>query len=158
MQVRLVPSSGFAIRSRKLSVLRGAGHATARGRCQTSGSHGKRADMDQALRPLSSRRPAGALEGEITVPGDKSISHRALMFAGLAVGESRIEGLLEGEDVLRTAAAMRALGAEGGRDGPGRWRVAGRGGGGRGGAAGPLGMGHSGAAGRVVARGPAPGL
>ena len=46
------------------------------------------------------------------VPGDKSISHRALMFGALAVGETRITGLLEGEDVLRTAAAMRALGAE----------------------------------------------
>jgi len=53
----------------------------------------------------------GPLRGTVTVPGDKSISHRALMFAGLAVGESRIEGLLEGEDVLATAAALRAMGA-----------------------------------------------
>ena len=45
------------------------------------------------------------------VPGDKSISHRALMLGALAVGETEIQGLLEGEDVLRTAAAMRALGA-----------------------------------------------
>jgi 3-phosphoshikimate 1-carboxyvinyltransferase len=51
------------------------------------------------------------LTGAITVPGDKSISHRALMFSALAVGESVIEGLLEGEDVLATAAAMRAMGA-----------------------------------------------
>jgi 3-phosphoshikimate 1-carboxyvinyltransferase len=57
------------------------------------------------------------------VPGDKSISHRALMFAGLAVGESRIEGLLEGEDVLATAAAMRAMGAEVERGADGVWRV-----------------------------------
>ena len=73
-------------------------------------------------RPLtvSSRGP---LRGTVTVPGDKSISHRSLMFSALAVGESRIEGLLEGEDVLATAAAMRAMGAdiERGRDGV--WRV-----------------------------------
>lgn len=55
---------------------------------------------------------AGPLRGTITVPGDKSISHRALMFSGLAVGESVIEGLLEGEDVLATAAAMRAMGCQ----------------------------------------------
>lgn len=77
--------------------------------------------------PLTARRPAAPLRGEVRVPGDKSISHRALMFAGLAVGETRITGLLEGEDVLRTAAAMRALGAEVESDAPGRWRVAGRG-------------------------------
>ena len=52
------------------------------------------------------------------MPGDKSISHRALMFGALAVGETRITGLLEGEDVLRTAAAMRALGAEVTHDAP----------------------------------------
>ena len=62
--------------------------------------------------PLRSGRPASGLSGRIEVPGDKSISHRALMFGALAVGETRIAGLLEGEDVLRTAAAMRALGAE----------------------------------------------
>ncbi|MES2988732.1 MAG: 3-phosphoshikimate 1-carboxyvinyltransferase [Pseudomonadota bacterium] len=61
-------------------------------------------------RPLSiSAR--GPLKGIVRVPGDKSISHRALMFSALAVGESRIEGLLEGEDVLATAAALRAMGA-----------------------------------------------
>lgn len=65
----------------------------------------------------------GPLRGALTVPGDKSISHRALMFAGLAVGESRIEGLLEGEDVLATAAAMRAMGATIERDENGIWRV-----------------------------------
>jgi len=59
------------------------------------------------------------------VPGDKSISHRALIFGLLAIGETRIEGLLEGEDVLRTAAACRALGAVVLRDAPGRWRVRG---------------------------------
>ncbi|MES2443850.1 MAG: 3-phosphoshikimate 1-carboxyvinyltransferase [Pseudomonadota bacterium] len=65
----------------------------------------------------------GPLRGTVTVPGDKSISHRSLMFAGLAVGESRIEGLLEGEDVLATAAAMRAMGADIERGSDGVWRV-----------------------------------
>jgi 3-phosphoshikimate 1-carboxyvinyltransferase len=63
----------------------------------------------------------------VRVPGDKSISHRSLMLGALAVGETMIEGLLEGEDVLRTAAAMRALGAGAVRDGGGTWRVSGRG-------------------------------
>jgi 3-phosphoshikimate 1-carboxyvinyltransferase len=53
----------------------------------------------------------GPLTGTVVVPGDKSISHRALMLSALAVGESRITGLLEGEDVLATAAALRAMGA-----------------------------------------------
>ncbi|MEM9224510.1 MAG: 3-phosphoshikimate 1-carboxyvinyltransferase [Pseudomonadota bacterium] len=55
--------------------------------------------------------PSGPLRGEVRLPGDKSISHRALMFAALAVGRSKITGLLRGEDVMATAAAMRALGA-----------------------------------------------
>ena len=55
--------------------------------------------------------PVKALSGRVTVPGDKSISHRALMIGASAVGETRIQGLLEGEDVLCTAAALRALGA-----------------------------------------------
>ncbi len=67
------------------------------------------------------------LAGRLRVPGDKSISHRALMLAALAVGESTIDGLLEGEDVMRTAAALRALGSEIARGGDGRWRVWGRG-------------------------------
>jgi 3-phosphoshikimate 1-carboxyvinyltransferase len=71
---------------------------------------------------LSARGP---LQGEVTVPGDKSISHRALMFSALAVGESRIEGLLEGEDVLATAAAMRAMGATVTRGDDAVWRVQG---------------------------------
>jgi 3-phosphoshikimate 1-carboxyvinyltransferase len=88
--------------------------------------------------------------GDICVPGDKSISHRALMFAGLAVGESRIDGLLEGEDVLRTAAAMRALGAEVEREGSGSWRVAGRGVGGLCEPDDVLDMGNSGTAARLL--------
>ncbi|GIX20342.1 MAG: 3-phosphoshikimate 1-carboxyvinyltransferase [Erythrobacter sp.] len=67
--------------------------------------------------------PLGPLRGTIRVPGDKSISHRALMFAGLAVGRSRITGLLEGEDVLATAAAMRTLGAAIAREDDGTWVV-----------------------------------
>jgi 3-phosphoshikimate 1-carboxyvinyltransferase len=67
--------------------------------------------------------PAGPLRGTIRVPGDKSISHRALMLSALAVGESRISGLLEGEDVLATAAAMRAMGAQVERTGDREWRV-----------------------------------
>ena len=67
--------------------------------------------------------PAGPLRGRIRVPGDKSISHRAIMLSALAVGESRISGLLEGEDVLATAAAMRAMGAQVERVGDGEWRV-----------------------------------
>ena len=55
--------------------------------------------------------PAGPLRGTIRVPGDKSISHRSIMLGALAVGETRVSGLLEGEDVLATAAAMRAMGA-----------------------------------------------
>jgi len=55
--------------------------------------------------------PSGPLTGRIRVPGDKSISHRALMFGALAVGRSRISGLLEGEDVLATASALRSMGA-----------------------------------------------
>ncbi|HEY9090769.1 3-phosphoshikimate 1-carboxyvinyltransferase [Parasphingorhabdus sp.] len=55
--------------------------------------------------------PTGPLTGRITVPGDKSISHRALILSALAVGKSEIRGLLEGEDVLATAAALRAMGA-----------------------------------------------
>lgn len=101
--------------------------------------------------PLTARRPAGPLRGDVRVPGDKSISHRALMFAGLAVGETRITGLLEGEDVLRTAAAMRALGAEVASDAPGAWRVAGRGIGGLVEPEDVLDMGNSGTAARLLA-------
>ncbi|OYY75992.1 MAG: 3-phosphoshikimate 1-carboxyvinyltransferase [Sphingomonas sp. 28-62-20] len=67
----------------------------------------------------------GPLRGQMTVPGDKSISHRALMFAALAIGTSRIEGLLEGEDVLVTAAALRAMGATIIRHDDGIWEVSG---------------------------------
>jgi len=61
-------------------------------------------------RPAVARR-SEALKGSARVPGDKSISHRSFMFGGLASGETRITGLLEGEDVLRTGEAMKAMGA-----------------------------------------------
>lgn len=93
----------------------------------------------------------GALSGRIAVPGDKSISHRALMLAGLAVGESRIEGLLEGEDVLATAAAMRAMGAAIERGDDGVWHVWGVGVGGLLQPAGALDMGNSGTSTRLLA-------
>ncbi|WP_310497308.1 3-phosphoshikimate 1-carboxyvinyltransferase [Sandarakinorhabdus sp.] len=65
----------------------------------------------------------GPLAGAVTVPGDKSISHRSLMLGALAVGETIITGLLQGEDVLATAAAMRAMGADIVRGEDGRWHV-----------------------------------
>ncbi len=96
---------------------------------------------------LSARGP---LRGIVTVPGDKSISHRSLMFSALAVGESRIEGLLEGEDVLATAAAMRAMGAEVARGADGVWRVHGVGVGGLLQPAQALDMGNSGTSTRLL--------
>ena len=83
--------------------------------------------MSRARPAPATAHPAEGLAGRARVPGDKSSSHRALMLGALAVGESRIEGLLEGEDVRGTAAAMAALGAEVARDGNGTWRVRGRG-------------------------------
>jgi 3-phosphoshikimate 1-carboxyvinyltransferase len=74
--------------------------------------------------PLEARSSA-ALSGRVRVPGDKSISHRALILGALAVGETRISGLLEGEDVLNTAKAMRALGARVERTGEFAWSVRG---------------------------------
>src|SRR4051794_12973277 len=72
---------------------------------------------------LTATRPKAPLAGAVTVPGDKSISHRALMFGALAVGRTEITGLLEGEDVLATAAALRAMGAGIERRADGIWRV-----------------------------------
>ncbi|MFA5582544.1 MAG: 3-phosphoshikimate 1-carboxyvinyltransferase, partial [Paracoccaceae bacterium] len=72
--------------------------------------------------PMMSRR-AGPLSGTADIPGDKSISHRALIFGTLAVGTTRITGLLEGEDVIDTARAMRMLGADVEQTGPGAWSV-----------------------------------
>jgi 3-phosphoshikimate 1-carboxyvinyltransferase len=100
-------------------------------------------------RPLTAH-PAGPLRGTVHVPGDKSISHRALMFAALAIGTTRIAGLLEGEDVMRTAAALRALGARVVRDAPGAWRVTGVGIGGLAEPEDVLDMGNSGTAARLL--------
>ncbi len=105
--------------------------------------------------------PTGPLRGAIRVPGDKSISHRSLMLGALAVGETRISGLLEGEDVLATAAAMEAMGAtiykesaaasgNGGEKQGDTWSVHGVGVGGLLQPAGPLEMGNSGTSTRLL--------
>ena len=72
-------------------------------------------------------RPGGPLKGVVRAPGDKSISHRALILGALAGGVTTVEGLLEGDDVLRTAQAMRSFGAEVERTGEGAWKIEGRG-------------------------------
>ena len=72
--------------------------------------------------PMTSR-PSGPLSGVAEVPGDKSISHRSLILGAMAVGETRISGLLEGQDVLDTASAMRAFGADVQDLGGGDWVV-----------------------------------
>ncbi|WP_313434397.1 3-phosphoshikimate 1-carboxyvinyltransferase [Novosphingobium sp.] len=94
--------------------------------------------------------PTGPLKGRIRVPGDKSISHRSIMLGALAVGETRVSGLLEGEDVLATAAAMRAMGASVERVGDGEWRVNGVGVGALRQPEGPLDMGNSGTSTRLL--------
>ena len=70
----------------------------------------------QVSKPATSRRSRD-LKGDIRIPGDKSISHRSFMFGGLASGETRISGLLEGEDILATGKAMQAMGAQIRKDG-----------------------------------------
>jgi 3-phosphoshikimate 1-carboxyvinyltransferase len=74
--------------------------------------------------PMTARK-SGPLSGVASVPGDKSISHRALIFGAMALGETRITGLLEGQDVLDTAKAMQAFGATVSQQGPGAWTVQG---------------------------------
>ncbi len=78
---------------------------------------------DAPLHPVLRTGPSGPLRGQVEAPGDKSISHRALMLGALAEGETRIEGLSEGRDLLITADALRALGAQAKRVGAGSWRV-----------------------------------
>jgi 3-phosphoshikimate 1-carboxyvinyltransferase len=99
--------------------------------------------------PLSARR-GGPLSGRARVPGDKSISHRALILAAMTVGESTVAGLLEGEDVLNTAKAMRDLGASLTRGEDGLWRIHGVGVGGFAAPAKPLDFGNSGTGCRLV--------
>lgn len=102
--------------------------------------------------PPSPRRFSASppLTGRIAIPGDKSISHRALMLSALAVGESRVTGLLEGHDVLATAAAMRAMGASIERMDDGEWRIHGVGVGGLLQPQGALDMGNSGTSTRLL--------
>jgi len=94
--------------------------------------------------------PSGALSGTVAVPGDKSISHRALILGALAVGETHISGLLEAEDVLATLAAVRAMGVDAVRDGD-AWRLFGRGVGGLVEPDGVIDMGNSGTGVRLLA-------
>lgn len=93
---------------------------------------------------------AERLSGTVRVPGDKSISHRSLMLGSMAIGTTRISGLLEGEDVLATAAAMRAMGASIGRGDDGVWTVDGVGVGGLLQPATALDMGNSGTSTRLL--------
>lgn len=97
---------------------------------------------------------SGPLSGTIRVPGDKSISHRALILGALSIGETKIDGLLEGEDVLRTAAALTGLGAQIKAPddlGPNhQWQVVGRGVGGLSEAAAVIDMGNSGTGARLL--------
>jgi 3-phosphoshikimate 1-carboxyvinyltransferase len=99
--------------------------------------------------PLEARS-SGPLTGKVRVPGDKSISHRALILGALAVGPTRISGLLEGEDVLNTAKAMQALGAKVERTGDFAWVVRGVGVAGFAQPQGPLDFGNSGTGCRLV--------
>ena len=99
--------------------------------------------------PLEARS-SGPLTGKARVPGDKSISHRALILGALSVGETRISGLLEGEDVLNTAKSMQALGARVERTGDFAWKVNGVGVGGFAQPKNPLDFGNSGTGCRLV--------
>ncbi|MFS8037097.1 3-phosphoshikimate 1-carboxyvinyltransferase [Xanthobacter sp. AM11] len=95
-------------------------------------------------------RPSPALCGQVRVPGDKSVSHRALIFGLFAQGETRITGLLEGEDVLNTAKACAALGARVSRQGDGAWTVEGVGARGLSSPPAPLDFGNSGTGVRLM--------
>ncbi|MBD59834.1 MAG: 3-phosphoshikimate 1-carboxyvinyltransferase [Citromicrobium sp.] len=92
------------------------------GGCQSPAPFGIDRAMPHAPSPQTFR-PAGPLRGAIAVPGDKSISHRALILGAMAVGETRVSGLLEGEDVLASAAILRAMGADIARRDDGEWRI-----------------------------------
>ncbi|HWW33717.1 MAG TPA: 3-phosphoshikimate 1-carboxyvinyltransferase [Xanthobacteraceae bacterium] len=105
--------------------------------------------MHTEHQPLIACR-SGPLHGRARVPGDKSISHRALILGALTVGETRISGLLEGEDVLNTGKAVRALGATVERTGPGAWRLHGVGVAGFAEPAAPLDFGNSGTGCRLM--------
>ncbi len=102
-----------------------------------------------ALAPLTARR-SGPISGRVRVPGDKSISHRSLILGAMTVGESTVAGLLEGEDVLKTAQAMRDLGASLTRGEDGIWHIHGVGVGGFDQPKQPLDFGNSGTGSRLV--------
>ena len=106
------------------------------------------ADPAIAARPLASLA-SGPLKGRVRVPGDKSISHRALMFGAIATGTTRLRGLLEAEDVLNTAKVLSALGAPVTKAG-GEWHVKGRGVGGLSQPDSPLDFGNSGTGTRLM--------
>jgi len=116
---------------------------------QPGASRGSTGPLHAHHSPLTAH-PSGALKGTALIPGDKSISHRALMLGSVAVGRTRITGLLAGEDVLRTAAACRALGARAERRADGAWTVDGVGVGGLAEPAEVLDMGNSGTAARLL--------
>ncbi|WP_026380010.1 3-phosphoshikimate 1-carboxyvinyltransferase [Afifella pfennigii] len=101
------------------------------------------------VRPLTAH-PSSALRGRVRVPGDKSISHRALMLGALTVGRTRVTGLLESEDILATGAAMRAFGATVERTGEGAWSVDGLGPAGLLEPEGPLDFGNAGTGARLA--------
>lgn len=121
---------------------------------QPQSLHTKSATGENAAQPMTARpmtaSPSDALTGTVRLPGDKSISHRALMLGALACGETTVDGLLEGEDVLCTAEAMRALGAEIERGEGGRWHIWGRGIGGLSEPENVIDMGNSGTGARLL--------
>ena len=121
---RFSVKANFCLKLRRLTHTR-AVLETGRVRRQASPrAHREECAGEHEVHPLISSA-AGPLKGTCVVPGDKSISHRVLMLGALAVGETRVSGLLEGEDVVATAAALRALGAAIERADDGVWRVQG---------------------------------
>ncbi|MBO6947959.1 MAG: 3-phosphoshikimate 1-carboxyvinyltransferase [Rhodospirillales bacterium] len=106
--------------------------------------------MRFTLVPALRANPSSGLKGQVRVPGDKSVSHRSLMLSALAIGETRITGLLEGEDVLATAAAMRAMGADVIKGENGVWTVSGVGVGGLAEPASAIDMGNAGTGVRLL--------
>src|ERR1700720_3397429 len=123
---------------------------TPRGPCDTC-ARAEDTILTQSDQPTPlEARSSGPLTGKVRVPGDKSISHRALILGALAVGPTRISGLLEGQDVLNTAKAMQALGARVERTGDFAWLVRGAGVAGFAQPQAPLDFGNSGTGCRLV--------